>query len=259
MCELFAMSFNKPVQPSLSFRGFRNRGNSNPDGWGFAFYPDESAQIIKEPQNAENSFLSDFIKDYPQIKSKIFIAHVRNASKGINAYRNTHPFQRELYGREYVFAHNGTLDCSEIDIGRFRPVGETDSEHIFCHLLKSIYSKQISRWRPSVFPWLHEKLQEINNYGNFNCIFSDNEYLFCYRDNKIHYTGLCYVERKAPFEQVRLLDEDYEINLAEVKDLTQNGYIIATRPLTDEQWKKFQPGELIVFKHGAIVYSSSGL
>jgi len=49
MCELLAMSFNLPVRPNISFRGFRHRGESNPHGWGIAFYPDESAQIIKEP------------------------------------------------------------------------------------------------------------------------------------------------------------------------------------------------------------------
>ncbi|MFN3695708.1 MAG: class II glutamine amidotransferase, partial [Ignavibacterium sp.] len=54
---------------------------------------------------------------------------------------------------------------------------------------------------------------------------------------------------------VRLLDEDYEINLAEEKSPFQAGYIIASHPLTDENWLKFEPGKLKVFKGGEIVYS----
>ncbi len=44
MCELFAMSFNQPVRPSISFNGFRRRGKQNPDGWGLALYPDKLVQ-----------------------------------------------------------------------------------------------------------------------------------------------------------------------------------------------------------------------
>jgi len=53
MCELLAMSFNLAVRPNISFREFRHRGEKNRDGWGIAFYPDESAQIIKEPIRAK--------------------------------------------------------------------------------------------------------------------------------------------------------------------------------------------------------------
>ena len=43
MCELLGLCFNLPVRPDISFRGFRHRGENNPDGWGIAFFPDESA------------------------------------------------------------------------------------------------------------------------------------------------------------------------------------------------------------------------
>ena len=82
MCELLGMSFNLPVNPSISFRGFRFRGEENPDGWGMAFYPDEAAQIIKEPISAKRSELSEFLQNYKGVKSKIFIGHVRYASRG---------------------------------------------------------------------------------------------------------------------------------------------------------------------------------
>lgn len=260
MCELLGLSFNQPVRPSLSFRAFRHRGRNNPHGWGIAYYPDESVQVIKEPIEAGRSQLSEFIKNYPKIKSKIIIAHVRYTSGTSITHKNTHPFQRELNGKEFVFAHNGTLDnYKDLKTGRFKPVGETDSEYAFCHILNSMEEQNINvkDWRIEDFKWLHTKLKEINNYGRFNCLFSDGEYLFCYYD-KDGYNGLCFVQRIAPFTTVRLVDEDFEINLAEEKEHTQKGFIVATRRLTDERWENFSPGELIVFRDGDMVFSSSG-
>lgn len=261
MCELLGMSFNLPIRPSISFRGFRHRGKHNPDGWGIAFYPDEcasAAQVIKEPIEAKESKLSKFLKDYEKVKSKIFVAHVRRASMGKVGYKNTHPFCRELNGVEYVFAHNGTLSATFkkiLKLGRFKPIGETDSEHAFCYLLKCIEERRIAQWKKNDFDWLIEKLREINEYGTFNCIFSDGKHLFCYYDQNGH-NGLCFVQRKPPYRKIRLLDEDWEINLAEEKRQEQTGYIIATRRLTDESWENFKFGELIVFRDGEMIYSN---
>jgi predicted glutamine amidotransferase len=35
-----------------------------------------------------------------------------------------------------VFAHNGTVrSARDLPLGRFRPIGSTDSEHAFCAML----------------------------------------------------------------------------------------------------------------------------
>jgi glutamine amidotransferase len=256
MCELLGMSFNLPVNSRVSLKGFRLRGEENPDGWGLAFYPDESAQIIKEPTNAKNSNLSEFLQEFREIQSRIFIGHVRRTSVGSKTYKNTHPFNRELNGKEYVFAHNGTLcNYENLNLGRFKPIGETDSEYAFCHLLSCIEERGINEWKDEDFDWLNEKLREINEYGSFNCIFSDGEHLFCYHD-KDGYNGLCFTHRKPPYDQIKLLDNDWDINLAGEKDPKQTGFIVATRRLTNEHWEDFKPGELIVFKDGMRIYSN---
>jgi len=252
------MSFNLPVTPRISFKGFRYRGKENPDGWGLAFYPDKSAIVFKEPISAIKSPLSRFIAEYREVRSKIFIGHVRYASRGGVSFKNTHPFKRELNGREYVFAHNGTLSDEVrdlLELGRFKPVGETDSEYVFCHLLKCIEERGIDTWDKRDFEWLARKLREINEYGTFNCIFSDGRFLFCYYDVS-GYNGLCFVQRKPPYGRIRLRDKDWEINLAGEKDPRQRGFVIATRRLTNEEWISFCPGELIVFKDGELIYSN---
>jgi len=71
----------------------------------------------------------------------------------------------------------------------------------------------------------------------------------------VHYS-LCMTERVAPFERVSLRDEDWEIDLGEQKHPDQRGFVIATRPLTDEQWKDIEPGSLLVFKDGRCIYGA---
>jgi predicted glutamine amidotransferase len=260
MCELFGMSFNQPVVSNFSFRGFIRRGNDNPHGWGMALYPDQakSVQIIKEKYNADKSEMAAFINGYPKLRSRIYLSHVRRKSRGDASYPNTHPFSRELNGRDYCFAHNGTLRVGfeqNLPLGRFKPTGETDSEYAFCYLMGFI-EQHIQEWDIKAFQTLHEVLRNINKEGNFNCLLSDGEYLFCYHDQS-EYNGLCYTQRQAPFSNVRLLDEDYEIDLEYEKSPSQKGAIVATMALTNEPWVKFGGGELMVIKDGNIIFSSS--
>jgi len=176
---------------------------------------------------------------------------------GGESHKNTHPFYRELNGKEFVFAHDGTHSNYEnLKLGRFKPIGETDSEYAFCYLLNCIEKRDITKWKNEDFHWVAKKLEEINKYGTFNCIFSDGELLFCYHD-KNGYNGLCFIQRRPPYGEIRLLDEDWQVNLAEEKQSEQTGYIIATRRLTDELWEPLKRGELVVFKDGKMIYSNS--
>ncbi|HSB47042.1 MAG TPA: class II glutamine amidotransferase [Candidatus Bilamarchaeum sp.] len=253
MCELLGMSFSGPVAPSISFTGFRQRGEHHPDGWGIAFYPDSSAQVFKEPIKAGASALSGFLRNYSGAQSKIIIGHVRKASVGSNFHKNTHPFQREVDGKDYVLAHNGTLKGYKeaLSLTYFHPVGDTDSEHAFCHLMDRILKNRIKDWKKKDFEWLVSALQKINAFGTLNTLFSDGEYLFAYRD-KDGKRDLHFTRKSAPSWNVRLLDRDFSINLD--KNKAKSGYVIATCPLTDEKWESFGQGELIVFRDGEIVF-----
>lgn len=255
MCELLGMSFSGPASPSISFLGFRQRGEQHPDGWGIAFYPDNSAQVIKEPVRAGSSALSDFLKDYTGVSSKVIIAHVRKASVGSNFHRNTHPFQRELDGKDFVMAHNGTLKDYRTELGLtyFHPIGDTDSEHAFCYILDRILKNRIKDWKKEDFGWLLLVLAKVNRFGTLNILLSDGDLLFAYRD-KDGKRELNFVKRTPPYGKITLLDKDYEIDLAKDSDQKKSGYIIATSPLTDEKWESFGKGELIVFRDGEIIF-----
>ncbi len=260
MCKLLGMCLNLLVKPDISFRESHHRGEHNPDGWGIAFYPDEFAQVIKEEISAKQSDLSKFLQDYQKAEARIFVDHVRHASEGVVSRKNAHPFYRELNGKEYFFAHNGTLNHENLELGMFKPIGEMDSKAAFCYLLHRIENAPAkilkSMNKNKYFDWLAERLEEIDKYGKPNCIFSDGESLFSCRD-KDGYNRLCFVHGKSPYEKINLVDEDWEVSLAEVKRPDQEGYIIATKELTEaEHWKNFECGDLIVFTKGKIKYSN---
>src|SRR4051812_47731159 len=109
MCELMGYSFAKPIVGHFTMREFALRCQENADGWGLAWYPDRSLALIKEATGWKDSEHSEFLETYSGIKSSICIGHVRHLTRGRRAHSDTHPFARELNGREYCFAHNGTL------------------------------------------------------------------------------------------------------------------------------------------------------
>ena len=97
-----------------------------------------------DAQSARNSPVAEMVRRYP-IKSDNVIAHIRKATQGRVALENTHPFVRELWGRYWVFAHNGDLQRFAPRLhAAFRPVGDTDSERAFCWLLQELNKSHAS-------------------------------------------------------------------------------------------------------------------
>jgi glutamine amidotransferase len=165
-------------------------------------------------------------------------------------------------GKEYVFAHNGNVESiKNLQVRRFRPLGDTDSEHSFCHLLaqmetQGLGARNSGEWTREDFSKLSSILQGINAHGKFNCLLSDGRFLFSYYDYRSR-GSLYFTHRKPPYGPVQLLDKDWTVDLAEEKDPAQSGFIVATEKLTNEEWEKFSAGELIVFHGGKMVFSSS--
>src|SRR5579871_271711 len=204
MCELMGLSFAKPIPADFSIREFALRSEENADGWGLGWYPDRSLAVVKEPVQWRSSPYTGFLETYPNLQARIYIAHVRHKTTGgVATHADTHPFGRELAGRDFCFAHNGTLEGSfwKLPLGRFRPVGATDSEYLFCHLLEEIAQRPQLLNAEGDWCWLRDALAAINRCGKLNCLLSDSRQLFCYHD--AGYKGLHWREVHMHDNEVR--------------------------------------------------------
>ncbi len=270
MCELLGLSFNQPIRPSFSFSGLLMGSEHNADGWGMGFYPEQSnsAMVFKEPITGQYSQLAEFLCSYRGLRAKTFISHIRRSSKGRLCHDNTHPFSRHFGGREWLFAHNGTLQSStKLKQLSFKPAGDTDSERAFCFLLSQFRKQKIKPvFRGKYIGYtdndlwsIYDILTNINVQadGAFNVIFTDGTFLFCYRDI-IGARRLYYLERKYPFAKAELRDGEMIINFNLEKGRTERGFVIASAKLSSENWTSFKPGQLLVFRNGQKVADIGG-
>ena len=254
MCQLLAMNCNVPTDIVFSFTGFALRGghtDTHHDGWGIAFFEGAGVRHFVDHQSAVTSPVAELIKRYP-IKSKNVIAHIRKATQGRVALENCHPFVRELWGRYWVFAHNGDLkQFYPVLDGAFRPVGDTDSERAFCFLLQELRARfgDVAPPLAQLRAALAELVSGIAAHGAFNLMLSDGSALFAHCS-----TRLCYVVRQYPFVTAQLSDEDILVDFSHVTTPNDRVAIIVTEPLTtNERWTQFQPGELKVFVDGQVL------
>lgn len=255
MCELMGFNFVRPIQADFSIREFAQRGRDNADGWGLAWYPDESVAVIKEAVGWQTSHHTRFLESYHGIRSHICLAHVRHLTRGRPTHADTHPFTREFAGRDYCFAHNGTLpDAFALPLGRFRPLGQTDSEFFFCHLLEAIASWGGDLAAASLWPLLHAKAQECNRGGKLNFLLSDGRTLICYHDLG-GWKGLTFKPMLVHDQERRTFD-DRELHVEIGGEPVNLGVVVATSPLSVHGWEPFHTGELLVLQEGRIRHSS---
>ena len=251
MCQLLGMNCNVPTDIVFSFTGFASRGGGTDyhnDGWGIAFFEGAGVRHFVDHEAAVASPIAQLIKRVP-IKSKNVIAHIRKATQGSVALENCHPFVRELWGRYWVFAHNGDLkDFTPILDGPYRPVGSTDSERAFCFLLQELRRRFGSQApeRPALNAALIALVAQIAAHGTFNLMLSDGSALYAHCSTALHY-----LVRQYPFAQARLADDDLSVDFAAVTTPQDRVAIIVTAPLTEnESWSAFAPGEMKVFIDG---------
>jgi glutamine amidotransferase len=251
MCQLLGMNCNVPTDICFSFEGFHVRGgltDHHRDGFGIAFFEGRGCRVFLDSKATVESPVADLVRQYP-IRSKNVIAHIRKATQGVVALENCHPFQRELWGRHWIFAHNGNLDNFRPGEGAFfRPVGQTDSERAFCHLLERLWAAfpEGCPAPEAVFRFLGPVVAEIAGHGLFNFLLSNGEFLIAHCSNNLHY-----LIRQSPFGNAHLIDQDITMDFSQVAGANDKVAVIASFPLTDnEAWTPLAPGQLLMFREG---------
>jgi predicted glutamine amidotransferase len=259
MCQLLGMNCNTPTDIVFSFEGFRRRGgltDEHADGWGIAFFEDDGCRVFLDYLPSAHSPVAELVRNYP-IKSRNVIAHIRKATQGKVSLANTHPFRRELWGQDWLFAHNGNLTLPESfacthgapHLPRFQRVGTTDSEQAFCWMLNQL-AQQFTHVpdMATLTTAIRALSAELACHGSFNFLLSNGKALFAHCS-----THLYYILRRAPFTTAHLSDADVSVDFSQVTTPHDRVAVIATQPLTDnEQWTQMTSGELRVFAEGTL-------
>ena len=171
--------------------------------------PLPTTQAFHEMAPSCTSPLATLLQTLP-IKTHNIIAHIRYATVGSTVLENVHPFTRELWGRNWAFAHNGDLPHFALPEGgrpvlgkgstvdsppppplerlspktsrnvtaagrHFNPVGATDSEAVFVEILNAIDARfDIRDGMPSsceLFEFLKSLTDEIIEGGKVRVFF----------------------------------------------------------------------------------------
>jgi predicted glutamine amidotransferase len=255
------MNSANPADLRFSFTGFAARGgltDHHGDGFGVGFFEDKACRLFIDNQPASASPVADLIKNYP-IKSRNVVAHIRKATQG-DALRleNCHPFTRELWGRHWLFAHNGDLKNYQPALsGDYLPVGNTDSERAFCDLMQTLRAvsppKASTHALPCspdrIFEALCEVTQRAAEHGVFNYLLSNGQSMFAHCS-----TRLWTLVRQWPFSNAQLVDADVSMDFAQTNASNDRLCIIATQPITrNENWQQLDAGQLLWIEGGHIV------
>lgn len=248
MCELCAISSRVKTSTSASLHEFSQHGGRTAhhcDGWGLAEYAGTRAQIHKEAEAAAFSQRLAYLKTHTR-QTQCAICHIRRATVGAIALRNTQPFRYDFNGHSHVFAHNGDLKNiqAKLPLSGEKPEGETDSEHAFYYLLS--FLKEI--WRDGV-PSLDQRIDVIESVfttlaelGPANFVYSDGEYLYAFANKRIQNNGK--IEPPGMYWLVRQCHET---------DAAQQVVLLASVPLTDENWQPVPSGQLLVAQNGNLI------
>lgn len=252
MCRLFGVIANKEVDIDFSFnfakKPFKELSLSNPDGWGVGYYINGKEEVFKQGLNDVGNLDNYNFSIVKNIRSKIIISHVRNATHGNKSRINAHPFSF----KNWIFAHNGSINNKEFLLEhleekyRSEIKGETDSEVYFLLLIQEIekFKNTINGIKSAL-----EIIYKGKDYTGLNFILSDGNTLYAYRDafsNKSYYS-LYFLKRdhtkSEPFEY---LSEKTKQMLISKSLLGEKTVLVCSEKLTEEKWEEIPLKTLLI-------------
>lgn len=177
MCRLFAMLASEPAVARFWLLGASDsvlsQSYRHPDGTGLAHYVGPKPVVEKHPIAAHRD--REFAAEARSVRSHLFVAHVRHATRGRTCPENTQPFAHD----SFVFVHNGTIDGLEDLPGSSGfLLGDTDSERYFALLRHQIGEapNTLTGIRKAV-EWIRENC----TYTSLNFLLADGDSLYALR------------------------------------------------------------------------------
>jgi len=264
MCELLGVSSKVPATVRCGLNQLAAHSASGPhlDGWGIAYYAGTDVSTFRgETAAADDPRVRQLAAR--GLQTHLAVAHIRHATQGEVALRNTQPFTRQIDGRTHVFAHNGDLEGIDL-LPRMsgsvcRPAGETDSEVAFCFLLDKI----LRLWSAGAEPpplrdrvaALGDVAARLRELGPANFVYADGDALFAHGHRRkqaprgiIMPPGLHVLSRSCTSDA-----DDFDTQGLRISGDATCAVIVASVPLTDEPWEALEEGQLIAARGGRVV------
>ncbi|UQA56559.1 class II glutamine amidotransferase [Polyangium aurulentum] len=257
MPNLLAMSFEGELAPCFDLRCL-HPGRKPPDGWGIGYYPggEPSASVLKEPAPPHGSIRSELVKAWEHLEASLFVLHIRTATWGSISDANTQPFARSYGGRDWLFAHSGSLRHRVERAGKsaFDPVGSTDTELLFCELLGFFAASGLRSIGDCDPVTLATWFARMGAHGCMTAVLTDGRDLLAYADASGE-SALHIGRVVPPYERLALGDDEVEVDLGRRGVKARKGVLIASNPLEGEgaTWTALAPGGLVVVRQGAVI------
>ena len=264
--RMVGLSFDSAASPHFGLAGFDPR-RQRAYGWGFAWYPDDgsAAQVIKDATSVGENAMTKLLREWERFESTTFVAHLRGATRALTE-RDTQPFARPFGPRIWVFAHNGDLTHPDgsrdlgdpLPLGNpacFEPVGRTDSERAFCWLLGRAFEAGARSLFDVGWERLHAWFRHLDGLGTANLIVSDGQDLVAYSDES-DYNRLHHARFVPPNVPKSLPGTDLVVNVDDARVRTRTVVAFSTRPLGEDGFSPFLPGQMLVARRGGYIYDS---
>lgn len=266
MCRLYGFRANEPTKVECTLVLAQNallvqsradlRGKTHADGWGIATY-ENSVPHVERRETAAFETLH-FGTAAERLFARTVVAHVRRATVSSTGLLNTHPF---VYG-PWAFAHNGTVRGfhqvgpilereTPPELLRTRR-GSTDSELAFCWLLGRMEAAGISVLEPcsdsvQVASVVQQAIRDLADLGDRTGEERPTELNFLLTDGR---TMVAARWRNSLHWLVREGVHDCEIcGIPHLHHDEQTHYlaaVIASEPITDENWQEVPDGAIVV-------------
>lgn len=261
MCELFAMSSDKPARLHYELSEFATHGGqdfSNRDGWGIVFTQPRDGYLFEEPAAASTSPLEKMVANHAP-PSTLVLAHVRRASIGDPALWNTHPFRRIVNGQACHFAHNG--DLPELKV-RYQGsatakncVGDTDSELAFLLLLERLSALLPTAHAQDRFAKFTDFCSEMRAFGTANFLYAEGEALYVHAHKRRYEQDGVVGPPRSPGLHIREMQQPvsgWRVKGAHLSGEGERHLLIASAPLDNGPWQDLAEGTTLLIEKGVV-------
>jgi transglutaminase-like putative cysteine protease/predicted glutamine amidotransferase len=262
--EIFGASFDILSSPILKLNKKQKLSVEEKSPWGIAWYPYDqvSASVVRDVTNSTAKNFSRLLSSWDNFCSTFFLFRLEG-QKEIHTQHNTQPFHRSYGGRDWVLSHRGSLNKNElkkllpVHAGIFEPLGITDSEITFCHLLSKFHDEKINKISDIDPKILNIWFKTINSYGTADLILSDGQSVALYCDANT--TDNIYYKRYMPPHNGELfVSELINFSIDTDTDSNRTGVIFSTtKPIDLTGWATLQSGQMIIVRRGSIVWDSN--